>query len=51
VLFGGGIIPEPDIATLKQQGVSEIFTPGATMASATEWLAATLDAREASAPA
>jgi methylmalonyl-CoA mutase, C-terminal domain len=46
VLFGGGIIPDPDIATLKQQGVSEIFTPGATMASITEWLAGTLDSRE-----
>ena len=51
VLFGGGIIPEPDIVALKQQGVSEIFTPGATMASATEWLASALDAREAAAPA
>ena len=51
VLFGGGIIPEPDIVVLKQQGVSEIFTPGATMASATEWLATALDAREAAAPA
>ena len=47
LLFGGGIIPEPDIATLKEQGVAEIFTPGATMASITEWLATTLDQREA----
>ena len=46
MLFGGGIIPEPDIVSLKQQGVSEIFTPGATMASITEWLAAALDGRE-----
>ena len=47
LLFGGGIIPEPDIATLKEQGVAEIFTPGATMASITEWLAMALDQREA----
>ncbi|MEU1945474.1 methylmalonyl-CoA mutase, partial [Streptomyces sp. NPDC020125] len=26
---GGGIIPEADIRPLKEQGVAEIFTPGA----------------------
>jgi methylmalonyl-CoA mutase C-terminal domain/subunit len=46
VVFGGGIIPQPDIATLKAQGVAELFTPGSTMASITEWLAGVLDARE-----
>lgn len=46
VLFGGGIIPEPDIVALKEQGVAEIFTPGTTMATATEWLATTLDERD-----
>ena len=46
LLFGGGVIPEPDVATLKSQGVAEIFTSGATMASITEWLAAALDGRE-----
>lgn len=46
LLFGGGIVPDVDVATLKQQGVAEIFTPGATMASITEWLAAALDGRE-----
>src|SRR5690606_3452779 len=29
-VFGGGIIPEDDIAPLKDQGVAELFTPGAT---------------------
>lgn len=47
MVFGGGIVPEPDIATLKDKGVAEIFTPGATMVSITEWLAAALDQREA----
>ncbi len=28
ILFGGGIIPDEDIASLKEKGVSEIFTPG-----------------------
>ena len=46
VVFGGGIIPEADIATLKAAGVAEIFTPGASMNAITEWLAETLDTRE-----
>ncbi|MER0482125.1 cobalamin B12-binding domain-containing protein [Streptomyces sp. Edi2] len=37
-VFGGGIIPEGDIAPLKAQGVAEIFTPGATTASIVEWV-------------
>lgn len=31
VLFGGGIIPEGDSAALKQMGVGELFTPGASL--------------------
>lgn len=27
-VVGGGVIPEDDIQTLKENGVSEIFTPG-----------------------
>jgi methylmalonyl-CoA mutase C-terminal domain/subunit len=30
LLFGGGIIPEQDIHTLKKSGVGELFTPGAS---------------------
>jgi len=30
LLFGGGIIPEGDVAKLKEMGVGELFTPGAT---------------------
>ena len=30
LLFGGGIIPEKDIRELKQLGVGELFTPGAS---------------------
>ena len=30
VVFGGGIIPEEDIPPLKEAGVREIFTPGAS---------------------
>ena len=30
LLFGGGIIPDRDIADLKNRGVGELFTPGAS---------------------
>ena len=38
LVFGGGIIPDADIPQLKAMGVAAIFTPGATMASITDWL-------------
>ena len=47
LVFGGGIIPGPDIATLEAAGVAALFTPGATMQSITTWLEAALDEREA----
>jgi isobutyryl-CoA mutase small subunit len=31
LLFGGGIIPEEDIASLRQHGVERVFTPGASL--------------------
>lgn len=31
ILFGGGIIPDDDIPKLKEIGVKEIFTPGASL--------------------
>ncbi len=30
-IFLGGIVPEADIASLKERGVLEVFTPGATL--------------------
>ncbi|MFJ9540406.1 cobalamin B12-binding domain-containing protein [Streptomyces sp. NPDC101225] len=38
LVFGGGIIPEADIAPLKEMGVAEIFTPGATTQSIVDWV-------------
>jgi methylmalonyl-CoA mutase, C-terminal domain len=38
VVFGGGIIPDGDIAELERLGVAKIFTPGATMQSIVEWV-------------
>jgi methylmalonyl-CoA mutase C-terminal domain/subunit len=46
LVFGGGIIPVGDIPKLKAMGVAQIFTPGATMASVTEWLTAALAERD-----
>ncbi len=37
-VFGGGIIPEADIPALKEKGVAEIFTPGASIDSIVEWI-------------
>ena len=37
-VFGGGIIPEDDIATLGKQGVAKVFTPGATTQAIIDWV-------------
>lgn len=42
LLFGGGIIPDEDIVTLKKLGVARIFTPGAPLQEIVAWLRATL---------
>ena len=41
----GGIIPDADIALLKNAGVAEVFTPGTPLPRIAEWLEGTLDAR------
>jgi len=42
LLFGGGIIPDQDIAALKKVGVGALFTPGAStldiVAYVKEWM-------------
>ena len=40
VVFGGGIIPGPDAAKLKEAGIAKVFTPGATTSSIIEWVKA-----------
>jgi methylmalonyl-CoA mutase C-terminal domain/subunit len=37
-VFGGGIIPEEDIAELKKAGIREIFTPGTPIKQAVNWV-------------
>ena len=41
VVFGGGIVPEADIATLLEAGVARIFTPGAPVTEIVDWVKAT----------
>ena len=38
VLFAGGIIPEDDVAKLKEMGVAAIFGPGTPLQSIVDWL-------------
>ncbi len=37
-VFGGGIIPEEDLAPLKEAGIEAVFTPGTTIGEIVEWL-------------
>jgi methylmalonyl-CoA mutase, C-terminal domain len=46
LLVVGGIIPEADIPKLKEMGVSEVFTPGASLPSIIERLTEALDRRD-----
>jgi methylmalonyl-CoA mutase C-terminal domain/subunit len=40
LVFGGGIVPEDDVAKLKAAGVKEIFTPGTPLSTITDWVRA-----------
>jgi methylmalonyl-CoA mutase C-terminal domain/subunit len=40
VVFGGGIVPDADIAELKAMGVAAIFTPGAPTTGIVDWVRA-----------
>jgi methylmalonyl-CoA mutase C-terminal domain/subunit len=46
VVFGGGIIPDDDLAELTAAGVAGVFTPGASIDEITVWLEGVLDERE-----
>ena len=37
-VFGGGIIPDHDLAALQEMGVAKVFTPGATTGEITGWV-------------
>jgi methylmalonyl-CoA mutase C-terminal domain/subunit len=38
LVFGGGIIPTQDIASLKELGIAAIFTPGTPTGEIVDWL-------------
>lgn len=38
IVFGGGIIPDEDIATLETAGVAKVFRPGASLAEIVTWV-------------
>lgn len=44
-VFGGGIIPDDDAAKLKQLGVRQIFTPGASTEDIVKWVRENVAAR------
>ena len=44
-VFGGGIVPQDDIAVLKQAGVREIFTPGVSTQAIAEWIRQNIEPR------
>lgn len=45
-LFGGGIIPEEDVVSLKAQGVQGLFTPGTPLADIITWVNDNVTPRE-----
>ena len=51
IVFGGGVIPTGDIPGLKQSGIREIFTPGATMSEIIAFINTAFIARTAQDPA
>jgi len=38
VVFGGGIVPDEDVAALKALGVAAIFTPGTSTQAIVDWI-------------
>ena len=45
-VFGGGVIPDADIAELQQLGVARIFTPGASTHEIVDWVRSELSSDE-----
>jgi methylmalonyl-CoA mutase C-terminal domain/subunit len=38
VIFGGGIIPEDDVAGLQRAGITKVFGPGASLEQIVRWV-------------
>jgi len=46
LIFGGGVIPDADARSLREQGVGNIFGPGSSLKAICIWLEEELDKRE-----
>jgi methylmalonyl-CoA mutase C-terminal domain/subunit len=42
LVFGGGIVPETDIAALTELGVAKVFAPGTTSQEIVDWVRASV---------
>jgi methylmalonyl-CoA mutase C-terminal domain/subunit len=49
VVFAGGIVPQDDVARLREAGVAEVFLPGTPTERAVAWIRANVPARAAAA--
>ncbi|MPZ54481.1 MAG: methylmalonyl-CoA mutase, partial [Acidimicrobiia bacterium] len=45
LVFGGGVIPDDDIAALKEAGIAAVFTPGSPLSEITDWVEETIPSR------
>ncbi|TCS93502.1 cobalamin B12-binding domain-containing protein [Hazenella coriacea] len=48
IVVGGGVIPQEDVDFLKNQGISEVFTPGTTTKETADFIRAAVGLREGS---
>jgi methylmalonyl-CoA mutase C-terminal domain/subunit len=44
-VFGGGIVPDDDVAELQRMGVARVFTPGAAPSEIVAWVRANVATR------
>jgi methylmalonyl-CoA mutase C-terminal domain/subunit len=51
VVFGGGIIPEEDMAALERLGVKGVFTPGTSLETIVQWVRANVTPVRGAGPA
>jgi methylmalonyl-CoA mutase, C-terminal domain len=51
LLFGGGTIPDEDVAALKAQGIAQLFTPGASTVDIVDWVRENIRPRSSTSPA
>lgn len=45
IVFGGGVIPEADVAALHTAGLAAIFTPGSTLTDIANWVSDNVGAK------